>query len=247
MKEDNSMLIDLHAHTRGISICCQGEAETIIRDTKNAGVDGIVLTNHYQSYYVQDGNAKAFAQRYIDEYYLTKEIGDKLGVKVFWGIEVTMDFDTNVHLLIYGVGTEITKDYPELYACSQKELYEIVKSYGGALVQGHPFRVRDEVIDTNYLDGIEINCHPKQRGSFVKEIIEIAKEDGLALTCGGDYHADAYRPKCGMYLPESIKNEKDLGDYILNASTVKLSIEETHTRDLFDYEYTRTYKNKNNN
>ena len=56
------MLIDMHAHTSGISTCCRIPAPDVIKAALDAGLDGIVLTNHYQRSYVKDGDAAAFAK-----------------------------------------------------------------------------------------------------------------------------------------------------------------------------------------
>ena len=44
------MLIDMHSHSSGISKCCQMDAKGVVKEALNAGLDGIVLTNHYVEY-----------------------------------------------------------------------------------------------------------------------------------------------------------------------------------------------------
>ena len=67
------MLIDMHAHTSAISPCCLIPAPEVLAEVKAAGLDGIVLTNHYDKSYVKDGDAAAFARRYLDEFEYTRE------------------------------------------------------------------------------------------------------------------------------------------------------------------------------
>ena len=57
------------------------------------------------------------------------------------------------------------------------------------------------------------------------------------LTCGGDFHADTYRPKCGVFLDDSIKTEQDLAKYILTAENVKLRVHELRTPECTDREF----------
>jgi len=76
------MLIDLHGHTSGISTCCKAASREILEAAKRAGIDGIALTNHYHKPYIKDGDYAAFAKRYVDEFYKTREIGKELGVTV---------------------------------------------------------------------------------------------------------------------------------------------------------------------
>lgn len=234
------MLIDLHAHSSGISKCCRIPAEEVIRVAKEHGIDGIVLTNHYAKSYVTDGNYAAFAKRYTAEYRYTKELGEACGVRVLFGIELTVAADPQVHLLIYGVEESFIERYPTLFDLSQKELYALVKAHGGILVQAHPYRKGDRLLDPAYLDGIELSCHPLYEGTYQKELTAIAKAHGLLLTCGGDYHADTHRPHCGVYLPDTITNGVELGAYLASANEVTLCVQEVDERISHDVVYTRS-------
>ena len=77
------MLIDLHAHTKGISHCCRIYAPEVLAAAKEHGMDGICLCNHYQSRYVENGNAAEFARRYMEEFHATRALGREMGVQVF--------------------------------------------------------------------------------------------------------------------------------------------------------------------
>lgn len=223
------MLIDLHAHTSGISKCCRYSASKILDSAYEAETDGIVLTNHYQKNYIDGENVSAFVEAYTEEFYYTQKLGEQLGLKVFYGIEVTMELYPNVHMLIYGVSTDFLKKYPYIFDYTQEELYAVVKQNNGVLIQAHPFRNGTTVLNTDFLDGIEINCHPLYGNSYSKEIRQIAKENSLTVTCGGDFHADTYRPKCGMYLPDNITNSSELGEHIKNAKKISLCIHEPNS------------------
>lgn len=222
------MLIDLHSHTAGISFCARKDYKGICEDTLKAGIDGFVLTNHIADYYPGKHGLdyKGFCEKYLEEFYKTEKYGKEIGLKVFFGLEVTMDYHMEAHLLIYGADDKFLLSNPPLNEYSLEELYKLVKANNMALVQGHPFRNGYHVEDTRYLDGIEINCHPKH-SSMSNVIPKIANDNKIMITCGGDYHADtSYRPKCGVYLPDDIKTGKDLANFILTTKNVKLSIHE---------------------
>ena len=106
------MLFDVHAHTSGISKCCQDSAPGIIKDAKSVGIDGLILTNHYQKSYMDLNNPRDFVKKYIDEYFYTHKCAEKESFKVFYGIEVTMEKYPNVHMLIYGVDYEFLSINP---------------------------------------------------------------------------------------------------------------------------------------
>ena len=233
------MLIDMHAHTSGISRCCRIPYDKVIDIALERGIDGIVLTNHYQRAYVTDGDADAFARRYIEEYHRTREYGERVGAVVFFGVEVTMEKHGGAHLLVYGTGERFVTDNPEMYEYTQRELYEKVKAAGGVCIQAHPYRKSPNLLDTAYLDGVEINCHPLYGKSDAADMIAIARESNITLTCGGDYHADTYRPRCGTYLPESVRDSIAVARYLADAEEVSLLIHEPNTPEPYSFEYNR--------
>ncbi len=225
------MLIDFHAHTSGISKCCRIPAEQVLREAQMKGLDGIVLTNHYQKSYVENGDLMDFVQRYMEEIWYTQRIGAEIGIKVFWGIEVTMEEHYGAHLLIYGVDEQFLVKHPAVFDMTQEELWRTVKQDGGVLIHAHPFRGQAIPMDHRYLDGVEINCHPLYGNTYSRELLALAKEHSLLVTCGGDYHADTYRPKCGVFIPDSIKDSLALGQHILLSKEVELLVHEINTAD----------------
>lgn len=233
------MLFDLHAHSGGISVCCRIPGEKVVEEAAAAGLDGIVLTNHYQHSYLKSPDGQEFVSRYLKEFEITKEAGEKHGVKVLFGIEVTMDFASNVHLLIYGLGEEFLRKYPLLFTYSHEELYRLVRENGGALIQAHPFRNGSHILDTRYLDGLEVNCHPLYLHSYKDELEAAAKEASLILTVGGDYHADTYRPLCGTYLPDSVTDEVLLARYLKETKSISLHVHEPGAEAPYDFTYQR--------
>ena len=223
------MLIDLHAHSSGISKCCKIPYDKVLTQAISGGIDGIVLTNHYQKSYIKDISIDEFIKNYISEFYAAEQYGKQKGCKVLFGIEVTMELYKNVHMLIYGVSPDFLRKNPFLFDCTQKELYELVKANNGVLIQAHPFRNGSTVLDTDFLDGVEINCHPKYSKSYAEELLKIAQKNHLILTCGGDYHADTYRPKCGMFIPNKVKDNNDLRAFLLSDAEKELLIQEPNS------------------
>lgn len=229
------MLIDLHAHSSGISHCCRIPYDAVIRTAQEVGLSGILLSNHYQKSYVRDGDYAAFARRYTQEFRLAKDFGDSVGMRVFFGAEVTMEKYNGAHLLLYGITEEFIEENPTLFDWTMEEMYAAVKAAGGTLVQAHPYRKVKNLLPTQYLDGVEVNCHPLYGKSDFADMVEIATENKLILTSGGDYHADTYRPKCGVYLPDSLQSGVEIGRYLLDADALTLLIHEPNTETPFEY------------
>jgi len=233
------MLIDPHAHSSGISTCCLVPYSEVIDTAKKNGIDGIVLTNHYSKKFMSDGDPVAFSKRYVEEYRKAKEYASAVGVRIFFGIEVTMKLHQNAHLLVYGVDEDFVLSHPTMNMYTQEELYGLVREAGGALIQAHPYRKKDKLLDVSLLDGVELSCHPKYEGTYRDELVKVAEEAGIILTCGGDYHADTYRPLCGIYLDESIDSGSAFARYLRTAGEVTLCVHEVGDDAPYDFVFRR--------
>lgn len=210
------MIIDMHSHTSGISLCSRIDYKSLTILNKELGYDAFILTNHYTKDYVKDNNPLEFAKRYIEEYYKAKEVGDKIGIKVFFGVEITLNNYGGIHLLVYGIEPELLLDHPEIYNYTLPQIYEVAHSHNGFLVQAHPFRPVLTLLDVNYLDGVEINCHLGHNGPFPDEVFEIAKKHNLFVTCGGDFHNDSPRIMCGIITKDYINDVQSLIKLIIS-------------------------------
>ena len=222
------MLIDLHAHTKGISRCCKADIETVISEAKSQGIDGVVLTNHFQKSYFANSSEEDFIKAYINEYYTMKAIAEKTNFSCFFGIEVTMEKYPKVHMLIYGVEPSFLENNTGICDLTQSELFDLVKKNNGILIQAHPYRNGTTVLDPAFLDGVEINCHPLYKKSYCDELISFTEQNSLCVTCGGDFHKDTYRPRCGMYVPENIRTVFDLSEFIKDKNDVMLCVHEPY-------------------
>ena len=232
MTGEKTLLIDCHAHTSGISTCCKKTPEEVIIAAKNVGIDGLIITNHYTKFYVNNlalySDVETMARCYIEEFRYTKEIGERYGIKVFFGIEVSMERYDCLHLLIYGVDEDFLKKHMEMYLYTQEELYRTVHKAGGVLIQAHPMRNgKNVLLDPKFLDGVEISSHILYDGTHYEELSEFAKENEIILTSGGDYHGDTKRSFCGMYIPDSIENVKQFAEYLRTTDSVHLRMQES--------------------
>ncbi len=233
------MLVDLHAHTKGISHCCKITAEDNIILAKEHGFNGLAIANHYVADYFEPDFYYEWIEKYIDEWNACLELGKKHSIRIFRAVEVTADYDRRVHLLIYGADESFLRNNPRLNERSLPELYRLCKQNGCALVQAHPFRGGATVQDTDCLDGVEINCHPAHRSGRTKEILDAIKNTCLAVTVGCDYHADTYRPDGGVFLPKEIETDQDLAKFVLNSKDFKLQVHDAYTGELDIIEYHR--------
>lgn len=238
------MLIDLHAHSAGISTCCKASLTDVIHHAREKDIDGVVLTNHYQKNYLREGESPAdFAHRYLAEYAFAVVLGKETGFSFFFGIEVTMELYQRVHMLVYGVDGDFVLQHPTMYDYTQAELYAAVKAAGGTLIQAHPMRLGYNVLlDTALLDGIEISNHLRYDGTHYEELAAIAHENGLLLTSGGDFHKDTPRPRCGIYLPDELQSTREIMAYLHTADRITLCMQECAERPARDEVFCKTAK-----
>ena len=219
--------IDMHVHTRGVSSCSRVSVEEAVDLKKADGYDGIVLTNHCQSWYYPETEHGAYVERVIDEFKRAKEYGDKKGLKVFLGLEVSINEPFYSDWLLYGVTETFLRTTPCLYKLGQRELYKLCHDNGILLVQAHPYRGNTGYCDdmkpgySDALDGLEINC---TAGDFLKrdKVERSAKEMGKLVVCGTDYHFPDNRVKGGTLLPAWVENSVDIAKYLKETPKTKL-------------------------
>ena len=209
--ESKMMLIDAHIHTAGISHCSRVPAPKLIEVCKKDELGGIILTNHYKSAYIHN-DFREWCKRYVDEYYYTKELGEKENIKVFFGVEVTPTCMPKNDFTIYGLSTDEVLNGPEMYNMTLEELCDYVHSNDALIYHAHPYR-HTTPVDGTLIDGTEINCHPLYRNAEEKRVREFADKYNLRLLCGSDYHGDTYKPHCGVMVPSEINTTEEIVDY----------------------------------
>jgi predicted metal-dependent phosphoesterase TrpH len=206
------MLIDMHVHTSEVSPCGKVDAKTVVHEYVKAGYDAIVITDHFNDYVLEsfDGTKKERVERYLKGYDIAYQQGLNKGLKVFLGVECRLAGKEEDYLL-YGVEKEFLYNNPELYKCSQKQLYKLCKENGILLYQAHPFRNCCRPQNPDYLDGVEIfNGNPRHdsKNELAKEFA--LKYKHLKWVSGSDYHQILDIGTGGIRTNADIINERDL-------------------------------------
>lgn len=210
--DDSQMLVDAHIHTSGISLCSKMSPDDLVEVCVKDKVDAIVLTNHCKKEQIKIPY-REWVKRYIEEYEYTKSVGIVKGLKVFFGIEVTLDAMPKNDFMIFGLKKEEFLLSPALHSLSLSELSEYVHMHDALLYHAHPFR-NTSPVDASYIDGTEINCHPLYRTCAETAVRAFADKYKLRLSCGSDFHGDTRKPHCGMILPRSISCTDQFVEYI---------------------------------
>ncbi|MBQ2582010.1 MAG: histidinol phosphatase [Ruminococcus sp.] len=205
-------IYETHCHTSQGSACGRMTGEELARFYKDAGYDGVIVTDHFFN-----GNCavdpslpwKKKCELYCAGYCAAKRVGDKIGLTVMFGIEYSY-FGTD--LLIYGLDEEWLKAHPEIMDMYVKDFMRFVYENGGLIVHAHPFR-KASYIDTIRLfpydvDAVEVynaGNDPKadERANWY------ADSYGLVKVAGSDRHGVYSEERCAVVFDEKLESIED--------------------------------------
>ncbi len=185
------MKIDLHTHTTRHSGCARGEPHKMAEAAIEAGLDGIVFTEHDALW--DDQELNALKQEYKS-------------LVILNGIEVNIAEDE--HILVYGV-LDPSLFYPKM---PLEELDAIVRKHNGLMVIAHPFRYKDnvakEVLSCN-VEGVEVMSNNIL--SYTKIGIDsLLLRKKFIKVAGSDAHGEAFVGLFATVFNSKISNERDL-------------------------------------
>ncbi|MBR5307381.1 MAG: hypothetical protein IKU43_01305 [Clostridia bacterium] len=218
---------EMHLHSKGTSACGSAESVDYIERAKEVGYAGMVFTNHFirgNTAIDRDLPWKEFVEFYRQDWLVAKELGDKHGIDVLFGVED--GYGAGKECLIYGLLPEDIAECENFRNMPIAEISAFVRGKGGFIVAAHPFRVRgyiknpDAEPDMSLFDAIEVY----NRGNMPEDNLKaeaFAKKCGCAVISGGDTHSTGGFGFAGISLPEIMGSEKRLveflkkGDYTL--------------------------------
>jgi predicted metal-dependent phosphoesterase TrpH len=213
----SSFRVDLHVHTRETSFCGRTKGQMVAVLYKKAGYDGIVITDHYNKGYFRRFPKWMPWEKKIDHflrgYRSAYAEGEKIGLKVFFGIELKFNKSPREYL-VYGIDAAFLKDYPELYKLGLEKFRRLVDSlapkYKILIFQAHPFRPGITPADPALLDGVEVyNGNPRQN-SHNDLAFSFAKKHNLKMISGSDFHRLPDLARGGVVFRQAIKEPGDL-------------------------------------
>ncbi len=205
-------IYETHCHTSQGSACGRMTGEELARFYKDAGYDGVIVTDHFFN-----GNCavdpslpwKKKCELYCAGYRDARRVGDEIGLTVMFGIEYSY-FGTD--LLIYGLDEDWLKAHPEIMDMYVKDFMRFVYENGGLIVHAHPFR-KASYIDTIRLypydvDAVEVynaGNDPKadERANWY------ADSYGLVKVAGSDRHGVYSEERCAVVFDEKLESIED--------------------------------------
>lgn len=209
------MRIDMHTHCKPVSECAWLQPDELPEIFKKAGIDAIVLTNHYYPHHLErlSNDLKEQARIFVDTFKKCKAKGDEIGIKVFFSAELKLiNLPKQPEFLLYGLSEEdFISSFP-IYDKTLEEVFDFCNEKDILLVQAHPYS--NIPVDMNYVHGVEVyNPHPL-RNPYYKETLELAIVNNKIKTSGADFHAPGQQGDAGLIVPDEISNQFELRDYL---------------------------------
>ncbi len=212
---------ELHSHTSECDLVAKLSGAELVREYKQAGYDGIVITDHYFDLFFEwfekelcGRTHEEQVRRYLKGYYSAKAEGKKLGFTVLSGTEVRLHDSINDYL-VYGLDEEFFYKAPRLNEIkSLEELLALFPDYA-CVVHAHPFRNGMTVRNPENLFGIE--AYNAGTDKFRNELAHIyAEHYGVKKTSGSDIHNINRLAKGGIETDRRIITNRDLVEVLRN-------------------------------
>lgn len=187
----NYTYAELHLHTAEISGCAEVSGAEAVNLFKENGYDLVCVTDHYKYTtfweFNERGNAswKERADYFMGGYRAAKAEGDRIGLTVLFGCEITFNNCPNDYL-VFGLTEEMFYEYPEIYTWTVEKFSEFARKNNIFFAQAHPFRNERMIrTDPRLIDGCEAY---NTADNDIPASYMWAKENGLIITGGQDYH-----------------------------------------------------------
>lgn len=181
---------ETHLHTDETSPCGKVPAVEAVRIYKNAGYTGIVVTDHYTRGFFEKQLFKSWDDKidlYLAGYHKALEEGAKLDLDVHPGMEIQFNENPNDYL-VYGFDEQFLRTHKKLYKLGLEAFRKLTAGSGIIIVQAHPFRPRMIPAKPSLIDGVEIYNGNPRHDSSNHLALEYAKENGLKMLSGSDFH-----------------------------------------------------------
>ncbi len=223
MFEEYKYKIELHTHTRNISPCSEIGNTELVQTYRNAGFQGVVITNHFNPCGHKNKRAYSkYVEDFIKDFYDLSEKGDEFGLKIYLGMEIRFNENHNDYLL-YGIDEDFIRGI-KMDTETLEEFIPYVREHPEVIiVQAHPFRNGMMLVEPSLLDGIEVfNVHPhhNSRAGFAAKYAE--NENIKICTCGSDFHHRGHHALSALLTRKIPEDEKELVNCIKNEQVYKI-------------------------
>lgn len=219
---------DTHVHTAEASGCATASGAEQARRYKELGYDGIIITDHFfngnsaiHNYYDWYDRVRQFCKGYEN----AKAEGDKIGLKVFFGIEYSY-FGTD--LLTYGIDKDWLYQNDNIMDVSVYEYIKRVHDAGGIIVHAHPFReasyINEVKLMPKWVDGVEVYNAGNYDEKFNERAKWYAEQYNLPITAGTDNHHLTAERISGICTEQPLESIEDYIDAVVCRKISKIIV-----------------------
>lgn len=221
-------LYETHFHTSEVSLCGRGAGVEMIKEYKNQGYAGVIVTDHFLNGNCRVPKRLPWPERVeglMAGYEACKEQGRQMGLSVFFGWEFPYQ---SADLLTYGLGKQWLLSHPDMLQWSIKRYFQEVHAAGGMMIQAHPFREAPWITEPapvfeQSVDGLEVfNCH-NPTSEADQKALALARKNHMRMTCGSDAHAVSDIMGWGMAFDHSLRDIYDFIDSLKKPETYRLA------------------------
>ena len=216
---------ETHLHTAPVSKCGKASVEESLTFYKEMGYDGVFITNHFVNGNINMDKSLPYTEKvefYFSDYEKALPIGERLGLKVFCGVEMSCG---GPDILVYGLDKAWYLAHPEVLEIKKSEALTLMAESGALLIHAHPFR------EASYIDHIHLyprHCHgveiinssrPEAENAMAK--LYAAHYDLLTLAGSDNHGAGRHKVLAGLQCREPIS---DVADFIEKVKAKKTEI-----------------------
>jgi len=209
---------DTHIHTSETSHCGEISAKETVRLYKEAGYDGICITDHYYKSYFENMGNISWEEKidiYLKGYKNACTEGERVNLNIILGTEITFVGSPNDYL-IFGVTEEFLFENPELYSYNMSDFRKLIDKYGMLIYQAHPFRPYITPQLPIFLDGIEVyNANPRHNPRN-ELAYKYALDNNLKMSSGSDCHQAGDVGRGGIITEERITTSEELINILIS-------------------------------
>ena len=203
---------ETHLHTAPVSKCATAGVREQLLFYRELGYDGVFITNHFLDGNVNVDKTLPYEKQldfYLSDYYEAKSEAGKIGIKVFFGVELS---SRGTDFLVYNLTPEWYYAHPEIMTLGKKDELALMRAEGAFIVHAHPFHEAHYIdhirLYPRSVDAVEVNN--ASRDDFENALADqYADNYGLFKTGGSDNHHGFKRHLAGMECDRPIETEND--------------------------------------
>lgn len=220
---------ELHCHTN-FSGCSDVSASEVVEKYVAAGYTTVVVTNHFNRHHLsREGSFAELCRGVFNAIEEVKKAAEGR-LNILEGMEITFNCMPN-DFLLYGVTEKMLSEMEDVFELRPWQMRDRMHEAGGIIIQAHPFRFGQTVVNPDEVDGIEIyNGHPGHHSHndiakmWALSWAEHYRKDGsFILTSGTDHHNKWHTPTGGIETEEPVSSVEQLLEILKSGNYTRIN------------------------